>query len=175
MDYHPVQLNLSRPQMLKLSKGKSIRMTHQALKGGPHHVLVTIDQLKKIMSRRKNGKGMDLTITKSALQGSGFFSSIGKALKHATKAVGNTVKKALPTLKKGAVYGWDHKKEIVDGVKLAIDVGKMMGGHCNMGAKRGNGVYVPGGGAIRKGKLKKKMTVKQAKAENLKKLLSLIR
>lgn len=135
MSYQNVGLNLSKGQMLKLSKGKRIRLTKDAL-SGPHDVLVTNAQLRKIQKRKMEGRGMDLELNESQIKGSGFFSSLGNAFSsafnHVIKPAGEFLGKevALPLIKS---IGNKFKNDPVGTITKAAQLATMVGA----GKKRG--------------------------------------
>lgn len=170
-----IQMTLSKPQKVKLSKGKTIRLSGGALKNGNDDVLVSNSQFKKIQKRIAEGRGMDIQLNQEQIEGSGFFSSIGDAF----RKVGNYIKQGgefvgtkvlLPVVEKlGQEFAKDPIGTIEKGIKLASVVGagakkqrgrpaggkikiiknpRMGKGFFPPGFKVGKGVIPPGGGAI---------------------------
>lgn len=90
VEYVKRQVTLSKAQVEKLAKGKKVRLTNAALKGGNHTVFITHQQDRKIQTRLKKGVGMDIAFDSSqfkhnAQHGSGFFDSFKAAAKGALK------------------------------------------------------------------------------------------
>lgn len=61
-DLKPVKLNLSRPQILKASKGQNIRLTDKQIDNG-HIVHLHPDTVKKIKSCKRKNKGCTIRVS----------------------------------------------------------------------------------------------------------------
>jgi hypothetical protein len=187
MSFYDVHMGLSVLQMKNLSKFKNIRVSSKNLKNGPHHVRVTPAQYKNIMKNRKLNKGMVIQMrSDQQMRGSGFFSSIGDAFKTVSRGAVRGIKTIAPTVGKIGKFAWKNKKQIIDGVKTAVEIGKLVGAGKKKGGccgckgkgkgKKGYGVYVPGqgvyvpGGRITK---RKPLTAQQRKHEELKRIMEL--
>lgn len=75
---HGANVKLSKAQMMKLAKGEKVRLSVAGLSGN-NHVMLTKTQHNKLEKCRREHKGMDLILSKTALSGSGFMDSIKNA------------------------------------------------------------------------------------------------
>lgn len=97
-EYEEYSLNLSRPQVAKLAKGKKIRLSHQQLTTpGDVKIFLTPQQARRVQTRVSKGLGVDIggfdvsQIEHNVKFGMGFWSSMSRFLKGAATALNQKV------------------------------------------------------------------------------------
>lgn len=101
--YHGYGVKMSEAQALKLRRGHAVRLPHEHLEG-PHKVMLTAEQIKKLEKAKRAGKGTTLKlhpeqISHMLMEGGSVFSSLKSAARKFARVAKPVAGVALDVLK----------------------------------------------------------------------------
>lgn len=105
-----ISVKLSRPQLLKLLKGRMFQMKHHQLLGGPHVLNLHHENMKKVQKAIKGKKGVRLQLSDYEIEGSGLKDVLKKGVRLAKDVIKSDIyqKNLKPLVHKGLDLGIDY-------------------------------------------------------------------